>query len=808
MPTVRDGWNWVGDRIHPSKSPNLLLVICLLFHVYDAMVLGFRQSSVRLGFYIVIAVFAWATTFKSDPSVMDVDDLKTPLILSTLSFLFPYLGNLIPFLQASQIYQWFVVFFPIWVIYLTFAVGGTSLTNIIRWGVIIFWVFLALPTLIYSLSIDLNLTEVETGLNINQVVAGSWSKFKSNAYRFGDNLKQIPKNIISSFNKMMNYATGGLYASDVEKNEKEPIGVYLENVRPSDSKFYEGERVTVWGNIKAKNFEGDMDKDDIDVDISCYAEENKNKIEGNVTPKHMNVAGQEEEWIDCVFERLNSGRPKVVINALFNFETKSYLKTYYMNKETLRTLNRENVDVLSKYGISHVNPVTIFTNGPVGIGIGSVDPLPVGIWVDGENENVPLYFGISLDNRWEGKIREITELEVQVHDSLELTNCDHEFNFVETNKDGYDVYHMVPSKKTENITNFYTIRCRLNVEDPNSLLDNNPITTREFRVSAKYIYELEKSTTVEIIKVEDYKSEENAMTDESEIRELNDQIDKEVCKEISTCSDYNANFYDKLGFDNQIWCDTDPCNLNCYSYFKKSGSDVYYESCSECPRYTTIQGLPSKDYCNIYLSKDYCEKDICNFRENDITCRWDGSTCGMSYLKEEVTTEGEDWKNLPYQTTDEIKSKLRSAAEQNNIPPEILLGVGYTESTFNKNEVGDNGESIGLMQINYEIHKYKCNLNSKEDIFDINRNIECAISIIKGHYNSFCDAEGRKSFRNKVNYNCENQEYRDKYNSYSYESDCWNMVLRAYNGFGCANAEIADYVEEVREGIEKEGFDK
>ncbi len=506
MPNARDGLNWVGDRIHPSKSPNLLLIICLLFHVYDAMALGFRQSSVRLGFYIVIAIFAWATIFKSDPAVMDVDDLKTPLILSTLSFLFPYLGNIIPFLQASQFYQALVVFFPIWVIYLAFSVGGTTTTNMIRWGIIGFWIFFFLPTFIFTLSADLNLTEMETGLNINQVVASSLNKVKSNIYRFWDNLKQIPKNIISSFNTMMNYATGGLYASEVEKNENEQIGVYLENLRSSDSKFYEGEKITVWGNIKARTLE-----EDIDIDLSCYAEEGKKNVEGNVTPEYMNVAGQEEEWIDCVFDRLNSGRKKVVINAIFNFETKSYLKTYYMNKETLRTLNRENVDVLSKYGISHVNPITIFTNGPLGIGIGSVDPLPVGIWVD--DENVPLYFGISLDNRWEGKIREITELEVQIHDSLHLTNCDHEFEFVETTKEGYNIYHMVPNEKTENITNFHTIRCRLEVEDPRSLLDNNPITTRYFRVSANYIYELEKSTTVEIIKVE----EDEELPEEEEI---------------------------------------------------------------------------------------------------------------------------------------------------------------------------------------------------------------------------------------------------------------------------------------------------
>ncbi len=676
--------NYAGAPVRAAGSTNGLLIMCLLFHIYDVIALGFRQSSVRLGFYIIIAVFAWATVFKSDPAVMDVDDLKTPLILSTLSFLFPYLGNLIPFLQAWQFYQTLVVFFPVWVIYLAFSVGGTTTTNVIRWVIIGFWIFLFLPTFLYSLSADLNLTEMETGLNINQVIASSSSKLKSNVYRFWDNLKQIPTKAVNSLNKMMNYATGGLYASEVEKNEKEQIGVYLENLRSSDSKFYEGEKVTVWGNIKARTLE-----EDINIDISCYSEEGKNKIDGTATPEHMNVAGQEEEWIDCVFEELNPGRKKVVINAIFNFETKSYLKTYYMNKETLRTLNRENVDVLSKYGISHVNPITIFTNGPVGIGIGSVDPLPVGIWMD--DDNVPLYFGISLDNRWEGKIREITELEVQVHDSLHLTNCDHDFEFVETNNEGYNVYHMVPSKKTQNITNFHTIRCRLEVEDPRSLLDNNPITTRYFRVSAKYIYELEKSTTVEIIKVEEY---------------------EEVTPE---------------------------------------------------------------------------EKEI----------------------------EVEDWEILD---EGEIELKIRGAASNYGIPQHIALGIAMQESSMEHyNPDGSvkmsNANCMGLMQVQLDsrdgTYNSMCSMN-KEDLKDINNNIECGMKILKGKYNMVCDSNdhplirqyiGKSEYELKVREWCKIDEHLNDY--LEYDKDCNKMAIRAYNGLGCAENADVNYVEKVLDYAEK-----
>ena len=110
------------------------------------------------------------------------------------------------------------------------------------------------------------------------------------------------------------------------------------------------------------------------------------------------------------------------------------------------------------------------------------------------------------------------------------------------------------------------------------------------------------------------------------------------------------------------------------------------------------------------------------------------------------------------------------------------------------------------MQIDFDLHKNECNLKSKDELFDVNKNIECGIKILKNNYYSYCDADGRKSFRSKVDYYCDNNpSLNEKYKSYSYESDCWNMALRAYNGLGCEKGN-PNYVEDVRNNIKEQGF--
>ncbi len=802
---ARDMWKGFLRNMNRGLTANpsitLFIIISLVIHLLDVFS-DFRNTSFRIFAYLILTFAAWLTLFndQENTGVANVANIKVPIILSSIAIFAPYLGGIIPFLGGSQAFQTAIIFFPAWVLYLCFAMGQNWFITICRWGIVLLVVFLVFPALINGFINDLRVGDIETGINVQQTISNT---MRDLSYGFNSVIKNIGKTWKNVYNSLIQTATGDYYTGRVDDYEHEPVGVYLEGLEASDSKFFEGEKIIVWATLKAKTL-GDKE---ININVSCYAKEGDKKINGNITPQNeFNIATEEEETLDCVFDKLNPGKKEVIFNAEFNFETMAYLKTYFMDKERLRAFKREEIDVFQHYGISHINPIAIYTNGPIGIGMKTAEPLPIGVYSDQENN--PFFFGITIENNWEGIIKKVTNLEIQVHDSLELTNCDHEFEFKEKNDDGYNVYSLVPDKRTENISNYYSIKCRLNPADPKSLLGNEPITTRYFRVTVNYIYELEKSTPVEIEEVKEYISPGEAMTEENKIEELKSQSEiKEICENILKCGDYDGNYYDKLGFCNQEWCDTNPCNLDCYSAFEKSGDEVSYDLCKECPHYITIQDLPSEDYCKIYFAEDYCEKDICNFGDYNIECQWYDDKCMMGFLKKE------EWKDYD---DSEVELKIRGAAKEYGYPEKLILGIAETENEGLKHidgegNVVENKETgcIGVMQIQTKNNWCSLCSKTKEELKDINTNIECGVRIFKNKYNTFCDSEGnikKKNdgttiFESSVRKNCFNDEYINKY--LKYDGNCVKMAIRGYNGLGCDKNADTSYVENVMGHIEK-----
>ena len=73
----------------------------------------------------------------------------------------------------------------------------------------------------------------------------------------------------SWLNQQIQYAITG----QVEENQYEPLGVYLENVQSADPKYYEGEDVIIWGTIKARTLD-----EPVYIKVGCYVEDEDKKI--------------------------------------------------------------------------------------------------------------------------------------------------------------------------------------------------------------------------------------------------------------------------------------------------------------------------------------------------------------------------------------------------------------------------------------------------------------------------------------------------------------------------------------------------
>lgn len=296
-------------------------------------------------------------------------------------------------------------------------------------------------------------------------------------------------------------ATGGYYQGKVEENVREPLGVYLENIMRAETEFYYDEEVMVWGTLKART----LDKG-IGVQLRCSVtqKDDKTEIKGMITPQKLGegikVQTFDEEDFSCKFNKkqLKLGIHNIKFFANFDFTTMAYLKTYFIDQNRRRAMLGEGVDILDEYGITDKNPVATFTNGPVKIGAETTKSLPVGVY-----ENKVVRLGVTIENQWEGKVKNITELRIEVPDSMGIQNCDG-FQIGDgekTDEKGFKSYTVTSfSEKFQNIETFKSFNCNIGIQDKNSLLGTTPIATRYYRITVNYDYELESSISVNIKK--------------------------------------------------------------------------------------------------------------------------------------------------------------------------------------------------------------------------------------------------------------------------------------------------------------------
>jgi len=404
---------------------------------------------------------------------------------------------------GSIIFNRFIV--PIWFLY----VGITSLEEgrgkFAKWLTILVLIFyvIALVDTAYGW-VDIR---AQMRANPDDIVEAR--SFFTNAFA---KVKSIPNRLMDEYKKGLEQATGGYYQGKVEENQdpRNDLGVHIANLQAADKEFYQNEEVIVWGDLKAKTLE-----DPINLFMSCEAGDIKGEIRpeklSKINPAERHTIQQLEQIpFECRFQKdeLEAGTTSIKIKAEFNFNTLGYLKTYFMDVERMRALRKENVDPLRQYGINKVSDA-IYTNGPVKLGMGTVDP-PLGL---GTGSDAYSYVGVTVQPQWFGKIKNITSVQIQVPVGLDISDpgsssyCRQGFTMTDDDKEGYAIYDMTKSeiKKTKvPIDTYKSWRCSIKV--PSSItpdiLGNTPITTHYYRAEVGYIYEIEKSTNVFIKGVE------------------------------------------------------------------------------------------------------------------------------------------------------------------------------------------------------------------------------------------------------------------------------------------------------------------
>ncbi len=446
--------------------------------------------------HLLVAALIWAFVLRESSE----DWTKPNFMISVLLIIdFFGFGVLRYFAPTSLIANRFV--FPLWFLFLVFYTGQQGKSRAAKFlmvAVIIFYI-IALTEGMYGWA------NIRAQINVDSAEVAQAKGFFDNVIA---KIKAIPANIQKQFESSVEYATGGYYNSKVEENQdpSSKLGVYLEDVKPSNSQFDKNDDVVVvWGNLRAKTID-----EAINITMGCWSGEEKGTIKPDVLAKAegYKIDQFEDIGFECRFEpgKLKEGTNAIEVKVNFNFETLAYLRTHFMDMQTMRDLKKNNIDPLIHYGIPDRKGVGVSTYGPVKLGMGTNDP-PIGLLRDGDSYP---YLGVTVENAWtNGQIKNVTDVRIQIPDKLELetddgTYCRGEFELVEDSEagaEGYKTYKVteVRMKKVKvPITTYQSWRCLVNVKQGSvgDVLGSAPIATYFYRASVDYIYEIQTTVPV------------------------------------------------------------------------------------------------------------------------------------------------------------------------------------------------------------------------------------------------------------------------------------------------------------------------
>lgn len=91
--------------------------------------------------------------------------------------------------------------------------------------------------------------------------------------------------------------------------------------------------------------------------------------------------------------------------------------------------------------------------------------------------------------------------------------------------------------------------------------------------------------------------------------------------------------------------------------------------------------------------------------------------------------------------SDDLQLYIANLCEEHHIEPEIVIGLIERESTFNADAVGDNGNSLGLMQIQPKWHKERMERLGCDDLLDPFQNVTVGVDILSELIDGYGDTE-------------------------------------------------------------------
>jgi len=493
----------VGRHIAENWQVNVFFILTMLVHLMDSWTN--YASGLRWLLYLTIVPFAGFFLVYRDPEqgLVSKESLKGIIkcyLLSGIALLIPVLlPKILHAFMGRDILNLILVLFPFYLIWFIFVEPNSPLLKTLQKIMIIFWFIIGFMA-IFAAAKAGNLKHIpmlqsETGADIGgalsslgNLIKNTWNNFWGEVgIFFGAKRNESSK----WWGGMMNYSTGGEYYKGQEEQTEEEYGVFIRELEQSDPNVMENEPVTIWGFLEVKT----PGEDKIDINMACKYEKEEGEesiiIEGVMSPEIVTSYGYDYIDFGCRFnDGFEKGLKDIIFTITYSFKTSSNIKTYFTEMETKNTYRREGMDILREHGIYDENPMAIYTDGPIHLGIDSPQ-LPIGIENNGEQGP---RIGFTLENSWEGKIMEIEKLKLYIPNGLELDSSFCDYSFDELGQEGgFNVYEINKELGEEGIEDYLTLRCNSKVIDKTALLGGVPVSIKYIKVFVDYIFESEEN---------------------------------------------------------------------------------------------------------------------------------------------------------------------------------------------------------------------------------------------------------------------------------------------------------------------------
>ncbi len=495
----------VGMKIHGGVDPSIRILFLFSFLVHVIVVVfGWgvvpwlrvdTQTFYYGSIFLFLILIIWAGfVFRSKGVYDNTKHIVMFFGLSALYVLVPFIFAKVGSLgQMSLGGGWTLQFvislvlglFPFWPLYIGYATGMPIASKWVNaWIIILLVVFIAAVIINFGPNKIMQITGAPTTVDMG----GGFKLLVDQVTKIGttlwSHLKNVPGVITGAVNRSNIMGSINYYTGYVDDNEKVPVGLYLRNIE-SDKTSYEGSPAYIWADVQGKSF-----TQEIVFEPYCFIDE---KNRGVPEPSRISLFGSEQDRVYCKFDGLVKGSYSVKIGGKFTFATWAYVEYTFVDQNVRRAMEIEGRNINTELDIP-LRPRSVYTAGPVMLGMAPPIDQPFGIDTDYNAREIPL--GITIDNLWtEGKTERTRVFTIMVPDDFELVKCDRG-EPQKTQGTGYSNYTFNVGTLGDIRENFLTINCRLHIIDPKTLLGGAQKVQRTFVGMAQYDYKLEKTGSI------------------------------------------------------------------------------------------------------------------------------------------------------------------------------------------------------------------------------------------------------------------------------------------------------------------------